>query len=90
MEILLRRIKKAIVLKYIAQGFSGTCDLVSWWLFWEVKCFWQVLLSLKWVLWYLVVGWRWLSASAPTKKKFIFLCYSWAEEGERIIKKLIG
>lgn len=36
MESLLR--KKAIVLKCIAQGFSGTCDLVSWWLFWEMKC----------------------------------------------------
>lgn len=31
MEGLLR--KKPIVLKCIAQGFSGTCDLVSWWLF---------------------------------------------------------
>lgn len=38
MESLLRKKNNLIVLKYIAWGFSRTYDLVSWWLYREMKC----------------------------------------------------
>lgn len=39
------------------------------------------MIKLSWV-------WHWLNASTPTKShSVVVLCYSWAEEGERTVKK---